>query len=53
MSAPRYVYAYGTNGLRRYHSEADSPGAESSTERQNRERYWRSLRKLVEKGRRI
>lgn len=34
-----------------YSSVAGAPGAETVFEREKRERFWRSIRKQVEKGR--
>lgn len=34
-----------------YNSVAGAPGSETVFERDNRERFWRSIRKQVEKGR--
>jgi hypothetical protein len=34
-----------------YKTVAGAPGSESVFERDNRERFWRSIRKQVEKGR--
>lgn len=46
-------FALPSNGGYTYHSVAGDPGAESITARMDRERFWRSLRKQIQKGARV